>query len=337
MARIISFGEVLLRLASPGQGLLLQEPLLVANFCGAEVNAATALAGFGHDCAVVTALPDSEIGDAAMSDLRKFNLDMEFVSRSANRMGQYFLGVGAMNRPSRIIYDRANSAFAAITGSTYDWDTILDGASWLYISGITAALGDGPLAELRKAVDTARRKRVKIAFDSNYRPTLWKGREKLGAEILTELALKADLLFAGRRAIGMMVGGTFDQPDPNAAFAEAARAFFDFSPRASYVAATRRDVKTSDCQDLTSLLAARDEVVATRTVTLDRIVDRIGTGDAFGAAILHGLIERMPLMDCANFARAASQWAHSVPGDYLRASVADIEGLLDDNAGDVRR
>lgn len=101
MARIISFGEVLLRLASPGQGLLLQEPLLVANFCGAEVNAATALAGFGHDCAVVTALPDSEIGDAAMSDLRKFNLDTEFVSRSANRMGQYFLGVGAMNRPSR--------------------------------------------------------------------------------------------------------------------------------------------------------------------------------------------------------------------------------------------
>ncbi len=337
MARVISFGEVLLRLASPDRGLLMQDHAFEASYAGAEANAATALAGFGHDCTMVTALPQNELGGAALTDLRKFGLGTEYVQRSAHRMGLYFLSAGAMSRPSRIVYDRAGSAFSAIAEDSFDWPTILDGADWLYVSGITAALGEGPLAALRNAISVARSKKVKVAFDSNFRPALWLGREKLAAQILTDLALKADLLFAGRRAIGMMVGTSFEQPDPNAAFAAAANAFFEFSPRISHVAATRRDVRTSDCHELTALIASRSEVAVADAVVLDRIVDRIGTGDAFGAAVLHGLMTGMTLVECAAFAQAAAQWSHSVRGDYLRASIDDINGLLTGGAGDVRR
>lgn len=334
---IVGFGEILLRLASAPPALLFQEMRLEASFCGAEANALVALAGFGHRCRMVTALPEGPVGRAAGRAVGHFGVEMALAAApDGGRMGLFFLQPGAMTRPSAITYDRASSAFALSGPQHFDWPALLEGAQWLFVSGISAALGDGPLAALRDAMAEARARGVKIAFDTNFRPALWRGREDQAAGILRDLSCQADLLFAGRRAVAMMAGGSFDQADPDAGFHAAARRMFELAPRLSHVAATRRRVHSTDRQDLTGLLADRDGLSASRTAVLEAIVDRVGTGDAFAAGVVHGLVAGMDRARTIEFAAACAQWGHSVPGDFLRASLADIAGLMN-GGGDVSR
>lgn len=335
-ARIISFGEVLLRLASPGRELLFQQPQLVPVFCGAEANMAVGLAGFGHDCAVVTTLPDNPLGHAARRSFAGHGVDVIARMQPDARLGLYFLQPGAMTRPASVTYDRSGSAFALAQANEYDWEMLLEGADWIALSGITAALGEGPLASLHKAIEVAHAKKVRIAFDTNFRPALWKGREREAAAILRDLSLKADLVFAGRRAVAMMLGGSFGHSDPAKGFEEAAQALFEASPKVRHMAATRREVFSTDRQNITALVASRDELAVSRTVELHSIVDRVGTGDAFAAGVIHGLQSGMPLDRVASFSAACSAWAHSIPGDLMLASVEDIEGQ-EAGGGDVKR
>ncbi len=334
--RIVSFGEVLLRLAAPSGELLLQRMALDPSVCGAEANVAVALAGFGHDARLVTALPDNALGTAARNTLRGFGVTVAAEAVAGSRLGLFFLQPGAMTRPASVTYDRAGSAFAGFDPAGYDWPALLDGADWLFTGGITAALGDKALAALRAAMAAAQAAGVKIAFDTNFRPTLWQGREAEAASILRELACEADLVFAGRRAVGMMAGGDYGGGDPAGGFHAAAQTLFALSPRIRHMAATRREVFSSDRQDITGLLADRDGLSVSRTVALENIVDRVGTGDAFAAGIVHGLVTGMDRDATIGFAIACSEWAHSVPGDFLRASVADI-AALGAGGGDVRR
>jgi 2-dehydro-3-deoxygluconokinase len=335
-ARIISFGEVLLRLAAPQGERLLQHQRLEPSFCGAEANVAVALAGFGHDARLVTALPDNALGAGARQVLRGMGVTLAAEMVAGSRMGLYFLEPGAMSRPSSVIYDRAGSAFAAIDPARYDWPALLQDADWLVVSGITAALGDHALAALRAAMAAAQAAGVRIAFDTNYRPSLWQGREADAAAILRELSCKADLLFAGRRAVAMMAGGDYGGGDPDAGFHAAAQVMFGLAPRLKHIAATRRLVHSSARQDLTGLLADRDGLSVSRTIALDNIVDRVGTGDAFAAGVVHGLVSGMDRGATITFAANCAVWAHSVPGDFLRASLADIT-MLGAGSGDVRR
>ncbi|MFN3294244.1 MAG: sugar kinase [Gemmobacter sp.] len=334
--RIVSFGEVLLRLAAPAGELLLQHMRLEPSFCGAEANVAVALAGFGHDARLVTVLPDNALGVAARHTLRGFGVTLAAEAVVGSRLGLFFLQPGAMSRPASVTYDRAGSAFAGFDPAGYDWPALLDGADWLFISGITAALGDKALAALRAAIAAARGAGVKIAFDTNFRPTLWQGREAEAAATLRELSCEADLLLAGRRAVAMMAGGDYSGGDPAEGFHAAAQAMFALSPRIRHMAATRRQVFSSDRQDITGLLADREGLSVSRTLALENIVDRVGTGDAFAAGIVHGLIAGMGRDATITFATACSQWAHSVPGDFLRVSLADIAALGAGGA-DVRR
>lgn len=334
--RVVSFGEVLLRLAAPGGELLLQSLRLDPSFCGAEANVAVALAGFGHDVQMVSALPDNAIGAAARRTLRGFGVTVAAPAVAGSRLGLFFLEPGAMTRPSAVTYDRAHSAFATIEPERYDWPALLEGADWLFVGGITAALGDKALAALRAAIAAAQAGGVRIAFDTNFRPTLWQGREAQAAAILRELSCEADLIFAGRRATAMMVGGDYTSGDPADGFHAAAKAMFALSPRLAHMAATRREVHSSDRQNLTALLADRDGMSVSRTIALENIVDRVGTGDAFAAGIVHGLVTGMGRDATIGFAAGCSEWAHSVPGDFLRASVADI-AALGSGGGDVRR
>lgn len=334
--RIVCFGEVLLRLAAPAGELLLQHMRIEPSFCGAEANVAVALAGFGHDARLVTALPDNALGAAARHTLRGFGVTLKAEAVAGSRLGLFFLQPGAMTRPASVTYDRSGSAFAGFDPRGYDWPALLAGADWLFASGITAALGDKALTALRTAMTVARDAGVKIAFDTNFRPTLWHGREPQAAAILRELSCEADLLFAGRRAAAMMAGGEYSGGDPAEGFLAAAQAMFALSPRIQHMAATRREVFSSDRQDITGLLADRDGLSVSPTVALENIVDRVGTGDAFAAGIVHGLVSGMDRDATITFASACSQWAHSVPGDFLRASVLDIAALGADG-GDVRR
>lgn len=335
-ARFVCFGEILLRLAAPRPGLLFQEARLETSFCGAEANVAVALSGFGHDCAMVSTLPVGSIGEAARRDLRAFGVNLGGTLEREERMGLYFLEPGAMMRPSAVIYDRTGSAFATTRPEEYDWEDLLTGADWLYVSGITAALGDWPLAALRAAMTTAQARGMRIAFDTNYRPALWRGREHEAPAIMRELSCMADVLFAGRRAAAMMTGGRFDDPDPATGFARAAQAMFDVSPRLAWMAATRRELVSSDSQAITGLLAGRDGVARTPTFRLDNVVDRIGTGDAFAAGVVHGVALGWQADSTIAFAAACAQLAHSIPGDFLRMSVADVQALVG-GASDVKR
>lgn len=334
--RIISFGEVLLRLAAPPGELLFQQMQLEPSFCGAEANVAVALAGFGHDARLVTALPDNPLGEAARRTLRGFGVGLEAPALAGSRLGLFYLQPGAMARPAAVTYDRAHSAFATIAPDAYDWPALLAGADWLFVGGITAALGDRALAALRHAIAAAQAMGVQIAFDTNYRPSLWQGREAEAAGIIRELSCAADLLFAGRRAAAMMVGGDFTQGDPDDGFDAAAKAMFALSPRLAQIAATRREVHSSERQNLTGLLADRAGLSVSPTIALDHIIDRVGTGDAFAAGVVHGLITGTDRDATIGFAARCAQWAHSVAGDFLRASVADIAAMAA-GGGDVRR
>ncbi len=336
MPKIVSFGEMLIRLATGSQSLFMQEGRFDASACGAEANVAVALAGLGHDSGMITVLPKNPLGAATRAELRKFGVSVEGIAEGAGRMGLYFLEAGAMARPSQILYDRAHSAFANLTPEMFDWPRLLQGADWLFVGGITAALGDGPLAALRESMVQARAQGVKIAFDCNFRPSLWAGREEQAAGIFYKLSCQADLLFAGRRAIAMMTGRSFDNFDPVSGFREACDVMFADASHLSHVAATRREVIASDHHRLTALISDRGECAVTETAELRNIVDRIGTGDAFAAGVLHGVIREMTLDDCANFALSAAQWSHSVRGDFLRANLADIESIRS-GGGDVRR
>lgn len=335
-ARVVGFGEVLLRLASAPPALLLQDMRLEATFCGAEANVLVALGGFGHEARMITALPDNPLGAAAIRTLRSFGVAVAGPRPAGSRLGLFFLQPGAMTRPSAITYDRAGSAFATVAADAYDWPTILAGADWLFVSGITAALGEQALTALRAAIATARGLGVKVAFDTNFRPTLWHGREAMAAEVLFELSRQADLLFAGRRAIAMMVGGVFDQANPDEGFLAAANRMFECAPGLQHVAATRRTLYSTDRQDLVGLLADRAGVSTSPVMGLKNIVDRVGTGDAFAAGIVHGLATGLDRRGIACFAAACAQWAHSVPGDFLRASLADIALVMNGNV-DVNR
>jgi len=286
-----------------------------------------ALAGFGHDVRLVTALPDNALGEAARRTLRGFGVGLDAPALAGSRLGLFYLQPGAMARPASVTYDRAHSAFATIAPDAYDWPALLAGADWLFVGGITAALGDRALAALRHAIAAAQAMGVLIAFDTNYRPSLWQGREAEAAAIFRELFCTADLLFAGRRAAAMMVGGDFQQGDPDEGFHAAAQALFALSPRLAHIAATRREVHSSDRQNRTGLLAVREGLSVSSSISLDNIVDRVGTGDAFAAGVVHGPISGMNRDATIGFAASCAQWAHSVPGDFLRATVADIAAM----------
>ena len=334
--RVVSFGEVLLRLAAPPGELMLQNLRLEPSFCGAEANVAVALAGFGHDSRLVTVLSDNALGEAARSTLRAFNVTLAAEMVVGGRLGLFFLQPGAMTRPASVTYDRAHSAFASHAPEAYDWPVLLARTDWLFVGGITAALGERALTALRAAIAAAKAAGVRIAFDTNFRTTLWRGREAEAAAILRELSCEADLLFAGRRAVAMMAGGDFSHGDPDERFHAAAQAMFALSPRLMHMAATRREVYSSDRQNLTGLLADRGGLSVSRTIALENIVDRVGTGDAFAAGVVHGLVSVMNRTETIAFAASCAEWAHSVPGDFLRASFADIAALTA-GSGDLRR
>lgn len=336
MGVIVSFGEILLRLAARPPSLLLQEAQLEATICGAEANVAVALSGFGHTTRMISLVPDNRLGEAARSELRRFDVDARDVKSGNGRMGLFFLSPGAMTRPAEIIYDRAGSSFANLDADAMDWQQLLAGADWLFIGGITAALGDGPLSALRSAIACAKHLDVNIAFDCNYRPSLWQGREQQAAEILRELSSQASLLFGGRRAIGMMLGQKFDAENPNDGFYDAANAMLAAAPELAHVAATRREIISADNQRLTGLIADRQGLAVSPTLALDGIVDRIGTGDAYAAGVVHGLVSRHDLDQTVRFAATAAQWSHGVSGDFLRASASDISAMQI-GTGDVRR
>lgn len=336
--RVVCFGEVLLRLAPPGHELLLQSPGLTVHVGGAEANVAGSLAALGDASAMVGALPDDAIGRACAGELRRLGVDVAGLRHAPGRMGLYFLQPGATCRPGTVIYDRAHSVFAETPAAAYDWPRLLADARWLHLSGINLALGEGTAQAALAAARAATAAGVGVSFDCNYRRNLWGGRADSAPALLRGMAAEADLLFAGERDIALLLGDDFASVPGDARFWHAADAAFAAWPRLQRMATTRRRFDSIDDHALQGLLALRD---GGRLATLQRplrgVVDRIGSGDAFAAGLLHGLLHGAAPMAALDFAVAAACLKHSVPGDVNRMGEADVLALLAAEGFEVRR
>jgi len=338
MSRVVCFGELLLRMSAPGRELLLQRPQLAVHAGGAEANVGVSLAHLGHAVAAVSTVPANPLGEYAVGELRRHGVDTTAVRRTEGRMGLYFLTTGAVQRASEVVYDRADSAFANSSAADYDWDTLLTGADWLHLSGVSPALNPAMAQATLAAARAACARGVKVSFDGNFRPSLWARWQGDAPGILRELFACADLVFADYRDIGVVLGGDFAQADVRERVdAAAAQAFATF-PRLQWMACTQRTPHSVDNHALGAMLIGRD---GTRAVAPTRemigIVDRIGGGDAFAAGILHGMMRGFAPDTIVRFGLAAGCLKHSIPGDFNPVSEADIMALTGEERFDVRR
>ncbi|MCB1623469.1 MAG: sugar kinase [Pseudomonadales bacterium] len=337
MANIVCFGELLLRIGSPDSEPLLHSSALQGFVGGAEANVAVALAALGHGVTMVSAIPDNVLGQACVRELQRHGVRTAAIQRVSGRLGLYFLNSGAMLRPAEVIYDRAGSAFAEIKPSAYDWPELLRGADWLHVSGITPALSQSAHDALVDALATAKRLGTRISFDCNFRPNLWAGREALAKKVLGELARQPQLLFAGVRDVAQLFGHDVGAQPPHDAFAHAARYLFDQCPDLGMIATTHRKVCGSDHHELEGYYADRTTVVASRRLTLQPIVDRIGAGDAFAAGVIHAVDRRLTPQQIVDFGTASCALKHSIRGDASPFAARDIEYVLQAELVDVRR
>ena len=324
--RFVAFGEVMLRLSPPGREVIGQSPRFDVWTAGAEANVAVALARLGHQTAMVTALPPTALGDAALTTLKGHGVDCSGVRRLPGRMGLYFVVTGSGVRPSHVVYDRAGSAFAEASPESWEWDQLLVGADRLHLSGITPALGSGGTAAAFAAATAATRLGVPLSFDGNYRSQLWGAWDGRPAATLAELVGQADILFGDERDVEMMLGSTFaGDGDPRRR--AAADAAFDAFPKLRTVASLQRLVETSDRHRLRAHVLSREKTYATEEITLSGIVDRVGTGDAFAAGVLHGMRTGAGLRNSAELGLRLAAWKHTIPGDMAPVTASDLNAV----------
>jgi 2-dehydro-3-deoxygluconokinase len=335
MAKIVCFGELLLRLTAPRRELLLQSGQFDAHVGGAEANVAVALACLGHDAAVVSRVPGNALGEAAIGHLRRYGVDIAGIAAADGRMGLYFQSVGAGLRPSSIIYDRAGSSFALAGKGDFDWDRLLEGADLLHLSGITPALGERSAEAVVAAADVARSRGCKVSFDGNYRAQLWRRRDGDPKAILCDLVGRSEILFGNHRDISLLLGKEFSG-DGEPRRREAAEAAFERFPGLRMIASTARHVDDADRHRIAARVDTQEGGFQTDEVVVDGIVDRIGTGDAFAAGVLHGLLSGGDAECAARYGLALACLKHSLPGDSSLFSQADIDAFLEGDL-DVRR
>lgn len=338
--RILCFGELLLRLGAPRRELLLQSPRLDVHVGGAEANVAVSLARFGNPAVVVGTVADNALGEAALGELRRHGVDTSRVRLVPGRMGLYFLATGAGHRPSEVLYDRADSAFALADPASYDWPTLLEGASWLHVSGVTPALGERTAQATVDAVRAAAANGVRVSFDGNFRPKLWAAWDGDPARILYPLLAEAEIAFADHRDIDVVLGASGGDVTATHAerFAAGAARAFDAFPRLQRIACTVRSQASVEHHALGALMATRDgELLRIKDRELPGIIDRIGGGDAFAAGVLHGLMSGWNDTESLRFGHAAGCLKHAVPGDFNLVGGADVMALVDGARLDVRR
>jgi 2-dehydro-3-deoxygluconokinase len=340
--RVVTLGEIMLRLKSPGHERLLQAPALEATFGGAESNVAVSLVQFGVHAAFVTALPANAIGDAAVGELRRFGVDTSLIRRSGERVGIYFLETGAAQRPSKVVYDRAGSSMAVAAPGDFDWRAIFTGAAWFHISGITPAVSASAADLALESVRAARAAGVTVSCDYNYRANLWKYGRK-APDVMRELVGLVQVGIANEEDCQKSLGiasdadthsGTLDTE----AYRTLAERVLGAFPNLEKQVITLRESRSADHNGWAACLHNRREFLVSRRYDITDIVDRVGSGDAFAAGLIYGLLELRDDRKALEFAVAAGCLKHSVPGDFNVATRAEVERLVGgDASGRVQR
>lgn len=332
---VVCFGELLLRLTPPGSQLMVQADSLELHPGGAEGNVAVALASLGHAVRFAGLVSDNALGDRAVAALRSAGVDTRFLARAAGRMGLYFMENGAGPRPSAITYDRAGSAFAEAASTAIDFAGALQGARLFHTGGITPALGPNGVTLAKAANAAARAADVPICFDGNYRGALWSSWDSNPGAVLRELVNDASILIGNHRDISLLLGRTFSGEGPDRR-REAAEAAFAAFPKLQLIASTARQLVTSDHHRIAARVDSRSGAYQTEEIAVTGIVERIGTGDAFAAGVLHAWLEQGDERAMAEAGLALTALKHTVPGDMCRLSRAALDDFSA-SGGDVRR
>ena len=342
MSKYLTFGELMLRLKSPGRERLLQSAGFEATFGGGEANVAVSLANYGLDAEFLSVIPSNAIGDAAIAELRRFNVATDKIIRTDGRMGIYYLETGANQRPSKVIYDRAYSAFSLFDPSGYDWDKIYKDVKWLHISGITPAISEVAKEASIAAVKEAEKRGITVSIDLNYRKNLWKYGVD-AQDVMKQLTLYADIIIANeedcQKSLGLkcesnVEGGKLNEED----YKKLSDSLLEQYPNVKKVAITLRESKSADINFWAAALNNGTDFIVSKKYEMYDIVDRVGGGDSFAGGLIYGLNELGSDKEALEFAVAASCLKHTIEGDYNRVTIDEVLKLANgDGSGRVQR
>ncbi len=340
MAKVVTFGEIMMRLQTPGYKRFIQAQSLEVEYGGGEANVAVSVANYGMQACFVTKLPENPIGDACLAQLRKMNVCTKHIARGGERLGIYFAEKGASQRASNVVYDRAHSSIATASPEDFDWEAIFEGADWFHFTGITPAISDEAAAISLMACKKAKEMGVKISCDLNFRKKLWTS-EKAG-RVMGELCQYVDVLIANEEDAEKVFGIKAAATDitsgelSDEGYKDVCRQLVD---RFGFekVAITLRESISASVNNWAALLYDGGEFYKSKKYTMN-IVDRVGGGDSFGGGLIYAILSDYSSQDVIEFAVAASCLKHSIEGDMNLVSLAEVKNLMKgDGSGRVQR
>ena len=340
MSKVVTMGEIMLRLSSPFNSRFVQSQSFDVNYGGGEANVAVSLANYGHDAYFVSKVPAHEIGDCAVNSLRKFGVHTDYIARGGDRLGIYYLETGASMRPSKVIYDRAHSSISEANPSDFDFDKIFENADWFHWSGITPAISDKSAEILRLALISAQKHGVTVSCDLNFRKKLWTSEKAIS--IMRPLMQYVDVcigneedaqLCLGFKPDSDVTGGKTDASGYKEIFKQM-KEEFGFK----YVVSTLRESFSATHNGWKALIYNGEEFYESKRYDINPIIDRVGGGDSFAGGLIHGLLKYKDQGKALEFAVAASALKHTIPGDYNCVSEKEVETLMGGGAsGSVQR
>jgi 2-dehydro-3-deoxygluconokinase len=344
MNPVVTFGEIMLRLSTPGYERFMQASRFNVSFGGSEANVAVSLANYGIPVEYITRLPDNDIGRAAAMTLRKFGVGVERIIWGGERMGIYFLETGAVHRASKVIYDRAHASINTIEPGMIDWDKVMESASWFHWTGITPALSEKTATVCSEAIKVANRKGITVSTDLNYRKNLWKYGKK-ASDVMPEMVAGCDIILGneedaekvfGIKPEGVDVTGGHVEPS---AYELVCRQLMKQFPKAKKVIITLRASISANYNTWSGVLFDGRKLYHAPQYDITHIVDRVGGGDSFMGGLIYGMLTyKNEDQKALNFAVAASCLKHTIPGDFNLVTIDEVEKLMQgDASGRVSR
>ena len=340
MKRVVTLGEIMLRLSTPGFQRFVQADTLEVCYGGGEANCCVSLANYGLATRFISKVPNQEIGQSAINALRRYGVDTSFMARGGERLGIYFLESGASQRPSKVIYDRAHASIAEAKKEEFDFEEIFKDADWFHFTGITPALSDEAAELTLAAVKEAKKRNITVSVDLNYRKKLWS--QEKAKEVMTTLMAYVDVCIGNEEdaenVFGIKAEGTDIHKGEivHGAYEEVAKKIMERFP-VKLVASTLRESYSASDNGWSAILYDGEKSYLSKKYDL-RIVDRVGGGDSFASGLIYGLVTDLPKEEALNFAVAASALKHTIPGDTNHVSVEEVRALMaGDGSGRVQR
>ena len=340
MSKIVTLGEIMLRLSPAGHSRFVQVDNFDVIWGGGEANVAVSCANYGHDACFVTKLPTHEIGQAAVNALRRYGVDTRFIARGGNRVGIYYCETGASMRPSKVIYDRAGSAIAEADPADFDFDAIMEGADWFHWSGITPAISDKAAELTRLACEAAKRHGVTVSVDLNFRKKLWTSEK--AQSVMRPLMKYVDVCIGNEEDAELCLSIKPDVDEKGGdTKAEGHKGIFRAMAKEfgfKYVVSTLRESFSASHNGWKAMIFNGSEFYESKRYDINPIIDRVGGGDSFSGGLIHGMLTMGTQGEALEFAVAASALKQTIPGDFNLVSAAEVEALAGGNAnGRVQR